>query len=103
MPYHTAPYHIKSLVDGKWSAWTQWSACSATCGGGSRTRGRFCDPPQNGGAPCTPTSGTRGSVKMESQKCNEQTCPCKQLAVLLCFYLTLQLYSFHGCFKHTLD
>ena len=43
------------LVDGKYSPWSQWSACSKSCGYGIQTRKRTCtDPePQHGGRDCT--------------------------------------------------
>ncbi|XP_019647720.1 PREDICTED: platelet endothelial aggregation receptor 1-like [Branchiostoma belcheri] len=45
---------IDILVDGSWSGWSPWSACSVTCGSGTQTRKRTCtDPaPANGGATC---------------------------------------------------
>ena len=50
-------------VNGGWSA--SWSACSATCGGGTQTR--TCDnpAPANGGAAC---------VGATTQACNTQAC-----------------------------
>lgn len=50
------------------SAWSLWSACSKTCGGGTRTRTRtITRQPANGGAACPSLS--------ESQACNTQACP----------------------------
>jgi hypothetical protein len=50
-------------VDGGWS---EFSACSATCGPGMRTR--TCDnpAPANGGLPC---------AGEESERCNLGPCP----------------------------
>ncbi|XP_038063563.1 A disintegrin and metalloproteinase with thrombospondin motifs 6-like isoform X2 [Patiria miniata] len=57
-------------VNGGWSPWSPFGACSVTCGGGQRTRTRTCTnpTPQNGGLPCF-GSGT------SSQVCNTQACP----------------------------
>lgn len=48
-------FHLLFVVDGKYSPWSQWSACSKTCGYGIQTRKRTCtDPePQHGGRDCT--------------------------------------------------
>ena len=35
-----------------WSAWTEWSACSATCAAGVQTRRRFCQAGRPGVAGC---------------------------------------------------
>ena len=54
-------------VDGKVGAWSDWSACSAPCGGGTQTRTRpVVTQPANGGAPLPALS--------ESRSCNPQAC-----------------------------
>ncbi|XP_065837013.1 coadhesin-like [Oscarella lobularis] len=57
-------------VDGAWSSWTNWTACSTSCGGGESYRRRWCDnpAPQNGGKNC---SGNDTEV----QECSSQCCP----------------------------
>ena len=57
-------------VDGGWGAWSTYSSCSKTCGGGEKERTRQCDnpTPSNGGAGCLGTSSERSN-------CNPQTCP----------------------------
>ncbi len=41
-------------VDGVWSSWGEYGACSVTCGAGNRKRSRTCSQPapSDGGAPC---------------------------------------------------
>ena len=62
--------NILSPVNGGWSAWGEFSACSTTCGGGRRTRMRTCSSPApaNGGNTCDGSSS-------ESQPCNTNGCP----------------------------
>ncbi|XP_019645823.1 PREDICTED: uncharacterized protein LOC109486433 [Branchiostoma belcheri] len=58
-------------VDGGWSDWSPWSACSVTCGVGTQTRDRTCTnpPPANGGADCD-------GLDQETQDCDtEVLCP----------------------------
>uniref|UniRef100_A0A8C3YS46 Hemicentin-1 n=1 Tax=Catagonus wagneri TaxID=51154 RepID=A0A8C3YS46_9CETA len=57
-------------IDGKWTTWTSWSACTVSCGGGARQRTRDCsDPaPQYGGNKC------EGS-DVQSDFCNSDSCP----------------------------
>ncbi|XP_078346313.1 uncharacterized protein LOC144631689 isoform X2 [Oculina patagonica] len=59
-------------VDGGYSAWGPYGACSKPCGGGEQTRTRTCTnpPPANGGKDC---SGLGPSTS--SRKCNENSCP----------------------------
>ena len=58
-------------VDGGYSAWTPWSKCSVTCGGGVQQRIRTCSkpPPKGVGRDC---SGL-GPAK-ENQDCNTESC-----------------------------
>eukprot|EP00117_Sycon_ciliatum_P020296 scpid38266/ scgid3722/ CUB and sushi domain-containing protein 3; CUB and sushi multiple domains protein 3 len=58
-----------SVVDGGWSAWTNWTTCTRSCDGGARVRFRFCDnpPPSPGGAFC------EGS-QLQTEVCNEEPC-----------------------------
>ncbi|XP_011902754.1 PREDICTED: hemicentin-1 isoform X2 [Cercocebus atys] len=57
-------------VDGSWGSWHSWSQCSASCGGGEKTRKRLCDHPvpAKGGRPC-PGDTTQVT------RCNVQACP----------------------------
>ncbi|XP_070201278.1 uncharacterized protein [Littorina saxatilis] len=40
-------------LNGNWSPWAEWSACSKTCSGGSRQRTRACDSPPPNKCGCT--------------------------------------------------
>ena len=58
-------------MDGGYSAYGDWSACSADCGGGTQTRTRTCTnpAPANGGADCVGDSS-------ETRDCsNTDGCP----------------------------
>ena len=60
-------------VDGGYSDWSAWSACTVTCGGGSRMRNRKCNnpAPANDGKTCFDQQ--LGS-EMESEACNIEQC-----------------------------
>ncbi|XP_029701919.1 A disintegrin and metalloproteinase with thrombospondin motifs 18 isoform X2 [Takifugu rubripes] len=62
--------HGPKAVHGQWSAWSQWSDCSRTCGGGVMYRERSCTSPrpQNNGKFCP------GSSRF-NQLCNTRPCP----------------------------
>ncbi|XP_029317030.1 A disintegrin and metalloproteinase with thrombospondin motifs 18 [Cottoperca gobio] len=62
--------HGPRAVHGQWSAWSQWSDCSRTCGGGVMYRERSCTTPrpQNNGKFCS------GSSRL-NQLCNTRPCP----------------------------
>ena len=55
------------LEVGGWGSWTSWSSCTATCGGGQRTRQRVCSS-SGGGADCYGTIEHKGI-------CNNIICP----------------------------
>merc|ERR1712176_1443216 len=57
-------------VNGGWSEFGDWSACSEDCGGGTQTRTRTCTNPSpaNGGAECQ-------GEETETRDCNTQACP----------------------------
>ena len=57
-------------VDGNWSNYGAWSACSKKCGGGSQTRKRTCNNP----APAFGGNNCLG-VAVESRECNTHSCP----------------------------
>lgn len=66
---------IQILVDGGYSPWGKWSACSKTCGkdSGEKTRERFCNKPQpqNGGKDCSALGKNKEtkSCKPKAKKC----------------------------------
>jgi len=59
-------------VNGGWTTWSEWQACSVVCGTGSQKRTRTCTQPApaNGGAGCS------GDAE-ETQPCEEPACPSK--------------------------
>ena len=64
------PYWGKGCsVDGGWSAWDDWSACSAACAGGTQSRSRTCTSPkpEQGGAQCA-------GEEEEERACNTEPC-----------------------------
>jgi len=68
----TRPCNSQSCaVNGAYSPWSDWSACSANCGGGSQTRSRTCSSPspQFGGADCTSLGPA-----VETRSCNTDVC-----------------------------
>lgn len=71
------------LADGVWLQWGSWSACSVTCGDGTRDRHRDCyyqpEVPQT--EPCL-------GATSEQIFCNNDTCPGKN-----CSLVKMSLYK----------
>ena len=66
------PFCCFSSVHGDWTAWTEWTTCSKTCGAGTQTRERTCENPrpEHGGRPCE-------GPKEQARVCNARNCPGK--------------------------
>ena len=60
------------LVNGGFTEWSEYSKCSGTCGGGSKSRTRSCTnpAPAHGGKEC------EGETE-ETMKCGTDPCPSK--------------------------
>lgn len=72
------------LVDGDWTAWSQFSSCFYICGSSQSNRSRTCTnpSPQYGGKTCNGDAS-------ESQTCTG-TCASKILVFLLHFFNGIQ-------------
>lgn len=70
---------VNPAINGGWSGWSVWGACSLNCGGGTQTRTRTCTnpAPANGGAGCSGSSS-------ETQDCNTQVCRNAQYISQVC-------------------
>lgn len=67
------------VVNGGYTEWSPWTACSVTCGGGTIKRTRNCTNPlpQYGGKDCS-----LDGPEIITQACNPQSCPGKNITVL---------------------
>ena len=80
-------------VDCEWGAWSHWSSCSQTCGGGFKTKNRsIVTVPQNGGSACTGNN-------VESEQCNTQLCG-KQRKTKLLLQTTLEFGFIYEDISH---
>lgn len=71
--YHTikAVCEIKPCpIHGGYTQWSDFGACTKSCGGGTQTRERACTnpTPEHGGRKCA-------GIAVHSQPCNTQNCP----------------------------
>lgn len=55
-------------VDGFWTTWEQWTACSVSCGYGTKFRNRACYGPFHNGNLCEGESN-------QTDSCNTFSCP----------------------------
>jgi len=73
-PQESEPCKTRQIcpVDGAWSAWGNWTACSKTCSKGVQHRRRLCNSPapSNGGHMCLGPAN-------QSLSCNQGDCPGK--------------------------
>lgn len=62
--------YITFLVHGGWSSWTQWGACSKTCGNGKQYSRRYCNNPvpKYGGKRCY-------GAAVKTRECKVKPCP----------------------------
>ena len=72
---HTGPFELcffSSVVNGKYSSWSPWSACSSTCGLGQKKRSRTCNNPSPafGGLDCS-----RYGAYEQAMDCFVADCP----------------------------
>lgn len=67
----TQCYLVDCPIDGNYTAWSNWTTCSATCGEGTKTRTRSCTNPSplHGGRDCTELGSN-----IEIKPCKEHNC-----------------------------
>ncbi|XP_070553684.1 fibropellin-1-like [Ptychodera flava] len=64
-------YCEQEEIIARWQKWSPWSACSVTCGGGMRSRHRFCDVPPAEEEDVVDCVGSAN----ETESCNIENCP----------------------------
>ena len=84
-------------MDGGWRDGENITKCSATCGGGIKTKSKFCDAPnpQHGGENCTCNDNDATELTCDGlnatieQICYEGPCPGKRVVYLLMLFFAL--------------
>ena len=82
-------------VDGVWTTWSDWDACSRSCGGGVQWRTRNCTGPFYGGKECADSAN-------QSRDCNINPCP-GQFGTITCWLLTAVNINIYLITKYVLD
>ena len=69
---HVYSLYLCVAVNGRWSEWSSYEDCTASCGGGVKIRERHCDdpPPAHGGEDCD-------GEDHEEEECGMDPCPSK--------------------------
>ena len=60
-------HEINNSVDCTWGPWGSWSACSKTCGGGTRTQTRIKSVVEANGGDCI-------GKNQQEETCNQEKC-----------------------------
>ena len=66
-------FSYKTKVDSKFEPWMAWTACSTTCGNGTRIRRRICSEAVGSGKEC-PDTFTEYHLYKETEKCHVKLC-----------------------------
>ena len=76
-------------MNGGWGPWSLWSACTTSCGPGTRERKRSCvnPAPKNGGKPCS-------GAEQEVGDCSYRPCPGKYSSADCIQNLEVTSYAF---------
>lgn len=73
---------IKLAINGLWLSWGAWSACSETCGKGTRSRKRVCNTPIPAGSEEACKDG-----EIDTEACPIHHCPSKSNFLAFVIYV----------------
>ena len=76
------------VVNGAYTAFSEWSECTKSCGTGTQDRARTCTAPKpaHGGKGCSGTS-------KESRGCNTKLCPGNNKFYFIDIKITTYIYT----------